>query len=208
MKNLIYPLKSVYNLRNISKFALLLFVSFSFVNCNNDDDNPVYEPEAVCDTNNSEFDQLYQSIVNNNNVDDFWMDLITHSYNFKLSANKNLCKIGYQAYPGITGSVYEIELKETASQTVLYSGFHSFSDTSTSYIDAGVTLYAGVEYTISRSYDPGTFTTDIIGRGVHGPNLSFPANFGDIQILSSNAEGYGGPVVDFFIPYIDLVFEQ
>lgn len=213
MKNSKTTPKQILN----AKFTQLLFVlAFSlFIGSCNDDDQPDMEPEATCDTSLSAFDQLYMNELSIHSYyeDEVTMDLSVHAYSFTVSSDKVLCKIGYQAQPSLVTD-YEIRIIDvTNGNNLVYSSNHTFSEITTSYEDVGgVPLQANVEYQIEREYDPGNFTTQTIGRLMSSNDylnpLSFPMVYGDLTITGSVFYGYGGPVTDTYLPYIDLVFEN
>ncbi|MBU2527428.1 MAG: hypothetical protein KKC03_12600 [Bacteroidetes bacterium] len=196
------------------KMLLQLFICLFVLACGSDDDAAT--PESVCDTNAvTDFQLLVSNTVANNPpgtfVDDVWMDLDTHQYNFEVSAAQTICAIGYQSQGGFTGQ-YGIEILDVTNNNVLYSNPHNFSATATSYVNLAstVNLVPGVEYAILRTVLNRQDLDDQLGRGLRMPSglIPFPLTQGVITIKSSAFFGSGGPVNNNVVPYIDLVFEQ
>lgn len=199
----------------LKTFLSVLLAFFIFTSCNSDD--TVARPAGVCDTNAvTDFQLLVSNTIANNPpagtfVDDVWMDLDTHQYNFEVSANQTICAIGYQSQGGFTGQ-YGIEILDITNSTLLYSNQHTFSATATSYVSltAPVNLVAGNEYAVLRTVLNRQDLDDQLGRGLRMPlgSIPFPLTQGVLTIKSSTFFGSGGPVNNIVIPYIDLVFEQ
>lgn len=197
---------------NIPFTLIIALITFS---CNSDDDAAT--PESVCDTNAvTDFQLLVSNTVANNPpagtfVDDVWMDLDTHQYNFEVSSAQTICAVGYQSQGGFTGQ-YGIEILDVTNSNLLYSNQHSFSATSTSHVTLSnsVNLVPGVEYAILRTVLNRQDLDDQLGRGLRMPNglIPFPLTQGVLTIKSSTFFGSGGPVNNIVVPYIDLVFEQ
>lgn len=195
---------------------ILCFVSVFLWSCNSDDDAAA-KPAGICDTNAvTDFQTLVSNTISNNPpagtfVDDVWMDLDTHQYNFEVSANQTICAIGYQSQGGFTGQ-YGIEILDITNNTLLYSNQHTFSATATSYVSltTPVNLVAGNEYAILRTVLNRQDLDDQLGRGLRMPSglIPFPLSQGVLTIKSSTFFGSGGPVNNIVVPYIDLVFEQ
>ena len=130
------------------------------------------------------------------------MDLLTHEYTFTTSVNIQICGFGYKsADPNLS---YEIKLVD-ANNNVIYSGNHSFSNTSYDYISIPpVTLSPGT-YTLSRTLLNPSSVNDQVGpvtRRTDFQAMDFPKTVGNITFVSSNFYGAGGPVPDYGIPNI------
>lgn len=200
-------------MKNSIKIALCTFFVF-ILSCTSDDD--AAKPNGVCDTNaTTDFQLLVSNTIANNTpgtfVDDVWMDLDTHQYNFEVSANQTICAVGYQSQGGFTGQ-YGIEIIDITNNNLLYSNQHTFSATATSYVNltTPVNLVAGNEYAILRTVINRQDLDDQLGRGLRMPGgfIPFPLTQGVLTIKSSTFFGSGGPVNNIVVPYIDLVFEQ
>lgn len=191
------------------KIFYSFFILIGLVSCSNDD-NTNLQQEAICDTTNTTFDQLYTSLVtSSSNNDETTMDLETHSYNFEVAENKTICQIGYQSLPNFNATPYQIEIFDNTSSTLIYSDNHIFSSTATSYISIiPIQIEAGHSYTIKRiQTNWNNNLGNTIGRLVNG-NLSFPITYGELTITGSSFYGTGGPMDDWGIPYIDIVFQE
>lgn len=200
--------------RSARILTLILLASFSLMSCDDDDEGGYPIPMSVCDTDNSAFKQLVDQTMANNGDYELveTMDLAVHSYSFSVSTDKTICRIGYLAQPNLDVD-YEIRIIDaTNGNQVIYTGMHSFSSTSMTYESVGgVQLTANTEYIIEREYNPGFFNSANIGtlmRDINGNDVAFPMSLGDLTILGSNFYGYGGPIEDVYLPYIDLVFEE
>ncbi|MBW6483916.1 MAG: hypothetical protein K0B10_12770 [Vicingaceae bacterium] len=171
--------------------------------------------KKICNSTNSSFNQLYESIHTNNPsfTDNFIMDLEVHAYTFSVSDTQEVCSIGYRAAPNMNSKNYKMIIVDSLSNTILYSENHLFSSTNTSYVTPGITikLLPGINYTINRiqlNWSPSIVNT--VGRVLYSNNLSilFPVSNGDITIVSSNFYGNGFPLLNFGVPYIDIVFKK
>ena len=171
----------------------------------------------TCSTTNTLFQQVFAATATANPTfqDISTMDLLTHEYTFNVNANKTICSIGYQGNATLFASnlPYTIEIVDTATNTVIYTGNHLFGATGTSYVSiTPVNLIANQSYTIRRTLPTGGYGGNIgntIGRILRFTSSStgFPASSGGFTITSSNFYGTGGPVLNIGIPYIDIVFQ-
>jgi hypothetical protein len=171
---------------------------------------------AACVTTGTDFQSLYTSTLSSSALYDNYttMDLVTHEYTFILSANKAICSIGYQGNATLFASniPYTIEVYDNTNSVLVYNGNHLFNSASTDYVTpvSTVNLIAGNSYSIKRiAYNYLGNIGNTIGRVCRknaGP-AQFPANFGIMTITSSNFYGAGGPVPNYGIPYIDIVFQ-
>lgn len=186
---------------------VLVFISTIFqFSC--DDDNI-----HTCNTSSSDFQSLYASVLASNTsfIDAQFADTEVHEYTFILSSTKRLCRIGYQSHPNLATIPYEIKIVEASSNNIVYQGNHVFSSTTTSYVspNTNVILYAGVTYKIQRiQTNWGSNIGNTIGRLLRDPNnmtLNFPFNSGIITITGSNFFQNGGPLINYGIPYIDMI---
>lgn len=188
----------------------LLFFALLLTSCNNDDN----QNQSACNTASTEFNQLYTTtLASNSAYDDFTtMDLLTHEYNFEVSSNKTICSIGYQGNANLYAAniPYWIEIVDNSTSTIVYSGNHVFDSTQTEYVSiTPVNLTAGTSYTIKRTVT--NYLGNIgntIGRILrfNGPN-PYPVSNATLTITASDFYGTGGPVPNFGIPYIEIVFQ-
>lgn len=193
------------------KILLGIFILIGLISCTNDDDNNNLDEEAICDSTNTIFSQLYNDLSStSSNIEETTMDTETHSYNFEVSENKIICQIGYQSLPSFSSTPYLIEVYDNTSNTLLYSDNHIFSSISTDYISImPIQILVGHSYTIRRTQNnSGNNVANLIGRIIYG-NSTFPNNFEELTITSSSFYGGGNPGNDFWgIPYIDIVFQD
>lgn len=196
---------------NFKKIGVFFLAITATLSCNNDDNQ---NQPSSCNTANSEFSQLYATTLASNSsfTDVTTMDLLTHEYTFELSANKTVCSIGYQGNTNLytAGILYLIEIVDNSTNTVVYSGNHLFDSTQTEYVSITPTnLTAGTSYTLKRTVT--NYLGNIantVGRMVrfNGPS-PYPVSNALMTITGSDFYGTGGPVPDFGIPYIDIVFQ-
>jgi hypothetical protein len=172
----------------------------------------VSKPFNQCDTTNTTFNQLYANLLTTTgNMDDTLYDGRIHSYTFEVGTKEIICKIGYQNLgPGNTQPDL-IEIYDSTTNSLLYSGSHFFDSTKISYISINpVALEVGHTYTISRTRNYVNLLEELIGRLVRNRSghLSLPVTFGNLTIISSSfSQNNTGGLQNFAIPFIDLVFE-
>jgi hypothetical protein len=202
---------------NLKKIGTLALITIALASCTpNGTPTPTPTPTPLaCNTVGTDFQLLYSATLASNIAYDNYttMDLVTHEYTFKANANKTICTIGYQGNAALfAASVpYTIEIYNTTTSMLVYTGNHIFNSVSTDFQTITPTpIIAGNIYTIRRiaSNYLGNIGNTIgrICRKNSGPN-QFPASNGAITIVSSNFYGTGGPVPNFGIPYIDIVFQ-
>jgi len=188
-------------------FGLSIIVLIAYTGCNPNNPNP------NCSSTNTVFNQLYNNhLANNSNYQNVnSVDLEIHSYTFNVSTAKTICQIGYQSNTAVT-SPYTIRIRNLANNQIIYTGSFTFSSTQTSYVNVGaIALQAGVNYKIERELTFQGSLANLTGRIIRdnsaaGP-VSFPINNGVLTITSSSFSGMGGPIVDYYLPYIDIVFQ-
>jgi hypothetical protein len=190
---------------SLSAILLLILIAVSGCHKNNN-----LQPTGLCDTSNTVFNQLYNNLnTNPANINDTAIDLNVHAYTFQITSPETICKIGYQNLSPTNTQPYLIEIYDSTTNTLLYSGSHIFSATNTSYVSINpITLNVGNSYTIKRTQTIVTTTLDLIGRVTRNLNLQaiFPVTFGNFKITSSSfsSSSFQPNVV---LPYIDIVFE-
>ena len=191
-------------MKQLITFSLILI---AIIGCSQESED---ENEQIsCNEANNDFKNLYTSLINLDHENDVSMDTEIHEYSFILSKNMSVCKIGYQSYPDIKSVPYLIQLVDSASNNVLLSKSQVFSSTQTSYFAPSTNTYldSGVVYTLKRiQTDWAPYIDNTIGRYARKQNMDFPYNNGIIKITSSNFHQNGGPVNNFAIPFIDIVF--
>ena len=198
-------------------FLTSLVILLCFTSCEDKDDNPIID--AICDTTNSEFRQIYMNFIAvPTSVDEVTMDTETHEYTFFVTAPKTICSIGYQSAHTDPTVPYTIEIINNATATIVYSGSHLFSTTSTTYITptTTITLQANVSYTIRRTQTNwGSDIINTIGRvstsydSTTGSYVDLlPMTVGDLTITSSGFDATGFNQVFYMLPFIDIVFEN
>jgi hypothetical protein len=142
--------------------------------------------------------------------EDVSFDTEIHEYTFTLSADREVCKIGYQSQPGISSTPYLIEIVDNSNNVIIYSNNHTFSSTTTSYVTptSTINLQSGLSYTIRRIQT--NWKTDItftIGRLARKNQMDFPYSSGIMTITTADFYQRGGPLTELAVPYIDLIFK-
>jgi len=196
-----------------------LILSLIIVSCTDQDDKVILN-KSVCDTANTEFQQIYNSLlVMPTSHDEITMDGSTHEYTFRLSVAKTLCSVGYQSAHTISTTPYAIEIVEVSTGAVLYSDNFVFSNVTTSYaaLSSPLNLQANVDYKIRRIQSNLMGNLDnYLGRMIVSyDNNSFPNEVdvlpitrGDLTILNSSFPEGGMSGLKNYLPYIDLVFQN
>ena len=188
--------------------ALLILVITS---CNKDNETKTL---SGCDSNNTIFNQLYNSVLNTTpNIERVTLDTKIHGYTFEVTSPATICKIGYRSQPTFETMPYLIEIYNETTNTIVYSGNHTFLSSNTEYVSINpVVLTVGNSYTIRRIQN--NYTGDItiyIGRVIYKPNLSsnlgFPFTLGILKITNSTFDSTSAGISDIYLPYIDIVFE-
>lgn len=165
---------------------------------------------SLCDSSTSDFQTLFQNMINNGYTEKVTFDTEIHEYTFEVSADKEICKIGYQSDPDIASTAYVIELIDNSSNTTIYSDSHVFSSTNTSYVapTSTVILQSGISYTIRRiQTNWGPYISYTVGRIARNTTMDFPYSNGVLTITSANFYQNGGPILDAAVPYIDLILK-
>lgn len=195
------------NKKKLKKFAFLLtFSLFVISSCDNDND----PTNNVCD------DSYVNTAITNafslaNGYDDLpeFMDLKTHQYRIKINADGEICSVGYQNPSTWTGN-YIIEIiNETSNAS--YSGTHSFSQAQLDYQSVTpVAVSSGDIIKVMRTISNNTSLNETVGRILRKSNFTnvpYPIIQGNVEFLSSDFYGSGGPVPNFGQPYIPLGFK-
>lgn len=190
---------------NQLKIYLVALSLIFFIGCDEDVDNSIQ-----CNNTNSEFQSIFKNMLSSGYEEDVSFDTEIHEYTFTLSADREICKIGYQSQPGISSTPYLIEIVDNSKNVIIYSNNHTFSSTSTSYVTptSTINLQSGVSYTIKRIQT--NWKTDItftIGRLARKNQMDFPYSSGIMTISTADFYQRGGPLTELAVPYIDLIFK-
>jgi hypothetical protein len=184
----------------------LVALSLIFVfGCDEDVDNSIQ-----CNNSTSEFQSIFKNMLSSGYEEDVSFDTEIHEYTFTLSADREVCKIGYQSQPGISSTPYLIEIVDNSKNVIIYSNNHTFSSTTTSYVTptSTINLQSGLSYTIRRIQT--NWKTDItftIGRLARKNQMDFPYSSGIMTITTADFYQRGGPLTELAVPYIDLIFK-
>jgi hypothetical protein len=195
------------------KLLVILLVSLLLTNCSSDTKTVA----SNCDSSSSEF----QSIFGIGGTVSYDFDV--HSYDFVLSQNKTICKIGYQSATYNVSNPYIIKILQ--GSTVIYSQPHLFNDTAISYVTptSTINLSAGITYTIER-WQTNSGLDNLQNVGLIKTGTTFPASSSFMSVVSSDFyfdSSYINPIlstpngtiapntsgVDLAIPFIDIIFK-
>ncbi len=195
------------NKKKLKKSTFVLILSlFIFSSCDNDND----PTNNVCDDSyvNTAITDAFSLA---NGYDDLPenMDLKTHQYRMKINADGEICSVGYQNPSTWTGN-YIIEIiNETSNAS--YSGTHSFSQAQLDYQSiTPVAVSSGDIIKVMRTISNNTSLNETVGRILRKSdftNVPYPITQGNVEFLSSDFYGSGGPVPNFGQPYIPLGFK-
>ena len=194
-------------MKNLKKIAVLLtFSLFAITSCDNDDDA----------TNNACDESYVNTPITNafslaNGYDDLpeTMDLETHQYRIKINANGEICSVGYQNPSTWTGSYLILIKNETTNQQTSANLSFSQSQLEYKYISPLI-VNAGDIIKVERTIFGHTLLNETIGRILRKSdysNVPYPITQGNVEFLSSDFYGAGGPVPNFAQPYIPLGFK-
>ncbi|AMC10785.1 hypothetical protein Lupro_05815 [Lutibacter profundi] len=185
---------------------LIILTTVLFVSCDNDND----PTNNVCDDNyvNTLITDAFSATNGYDDLPEF-MDLKTHQYRIKINADGEICSVGYQNPSTWTGN-YIIEIiNETTNAS--YSGTHSFSQAQLDYQSiTPVAVSSGDIIKVMRTIANSTSLNETVGRILRKSdftNVPYPITQGNVEFLSSDFYGSGGPVPNFGQPYIPLGFK-
>ncbi|NOQ71461.1 MAG: hypothetical protein GQ574_05645 [Crocinitomix sp.] len=165
------------------------------------------------DTEDSDFQNIYNNLIDDGNDWEVTMDTEVHAYDFILSEDRTIKSIGYQSHSDLTSTEYVIGILNNIDSSIVYSEGHLFNSDDISYAipSSTVNLESGVPYTISRiQTNWATYITQTIGHGVRTDSTHYPVSNGVLTITETNSHDYGETnyyLTDYILPRIDLVFE-
>ena len=61
-------------------------------------------------------------MILNEHTDEVFFDTEVHEYSFVLSEDKEVCEIGYQSQPEIFSALYLMEIIDSSTGMIIYSG--------------------------------------------------------------------------------------
>lgn len=195
-------------MKSFQKIAFVLITSLALMSCSDEDPILIEDDSLMCDESTSEFQSLFQSMINDGHEDRVFLDTRFHEYSFSLTADKEVCKIGYQSIPEIESTPYLIEIVDNSSNSTIYSDSHVFSSNNTSFAtpSSTINLKSGVSYTLKRiQTNYGQYISSTIGRMAMQDSMNFPYTNGVMTITGSNFHQGDGPMFDVAVPYIDLI---
>lgn len=171
-----------------------LFIFILVLGCTKKED---HYPTSNCNTSSSDMQTLFKVLTLGGYTQSYSMETEIHAYTFRLQESKQVCKIGYQSTPALEDSTYRIEIVDSVSNTLVYSGSHQFLAGHTSYVtpDSTIQLQAGTSYTIRRiQTNWGSTIGNAVGRIIRKNSMQFPYTSGNMLITSSEFYQNGGPI--------------
>ena len=196
---------------NVKKMIVMICaIGFFVASCKKD---PIGTQKTPCITANPDFLSLYSNTAQQQQLTDInLVDAEVHEYSFELNAPKTICSIGYQSCAGLSQIPYLIEIRDSASNAVLFSGSSLFDSLAMSYISIPpLSLVPNHTYTVKRIQSNWPiYITQTIGRVLYHPGnlaIQFPINQGALKITSTHFYGNAGPMDNYALPCIDLVYQ-
>jgi hypothetical protein len=165
------------------------------------------------ETNNSEFENIYNDLIDSGNETDITWDAEVHSYSFTLSENRSITSIGYQSHSDLSTTDYLIEIINNNDSSLIYSSGHQFSSTDISYVSptSPINLQSGIPYTLNRiQTNWGQYITETIGHIVKTEPTDYPVSYGVLTITETNFFDFGSEsswTKYKALPRIDFVLE-
>lgn len=198
--------------KTVSTLTILVFaiISMFSIGC-----TPTPTPTPSCNTSNTIFHQIYTNVATaSGNTDIVTYDLNVHEYDFKVSANKIICSVGYQSQPAVAALPYKIEIIDNTTSTTLYNNSAVFSSTVTSYVSVpNITVVPGHNYTVRRTLvnylgNVGN-TIGRMAKSTSSPTIAFPNAVGALTITASRFYQAGSTptTLNLGIPFIDIAFQ-
>lgn len=199
MKNKIFKL-------SLGFLPLIFAIIFIGTNCNGSGFDPINN-NTSCDANSSNLKVVYNGLQTVIKLNDY----LVHQYTFVLNSTATLCKIGYTGdqYLVSKNVPYTIEIEDTSSNTIVYTGQKVFDYQQEDFLATDKTLKAG-KYIIRRILDKNYIanSTGLVIKYISKPTSAQLTN-GNIQIMSSYV--YNSPAIegetDTYLPKINLVFQ-
>lgn len=195
-------------MNNPLRIIAFLFLSSLIFSCTKKED---HYPSSSCNTSSSDLQTLFSILTLNGYTQSYTMEAEIHAYTFRLQQGATVCKIGCQSTPALEDTSYLIEIIDSTTNNLIYSGSHRFSANITSYAtpDSTIQLQAGTSYTIRRIQTHwGSTTGNTVGRIIRKNTMEFPYTSGNMLITSSDFYQNGGPYPNQAIPLIDLIFKE
>lgn len=185
-------------------FALVL--TFSSCDDDNDPTNNICNNTFVDFVANTAF-----TTANGYSLNETY-DVDIHEYKLQINADGEICTIGYKSPPTFSGT-YKMEIL-SGTNTVLYSGIHSFSQNNIDYqAITPVPISGGTTITVRRTVLSGaTNTSHLIGQifsKTDGSYIPYPIPLGNVLIIESSLYDIGTtPATNArVLPYIGIGFK-
>mgnify|MGYP006901764163 CR=1 FL=1 len=185
------------------KSSFLLLLVFALMSCK----------KGKVKTNNSDFQNIYNNLIDSGNKTDNTWDAEVHSYTFILSENKAITSIGYQSHPDLSSTDYLIDIINNNDSSIVYSSGHRFNSNVLAYVtpNSPIVLQSGVSYTLNRiQTNWGQYITETIGHLVHTAPSDYPITHGVLTITETNFHDFGSTnswAKFQALPRIDIVFD-
>ncbi|TYB79879.1 hypothetical protein ES674_01405 [Bizionia myxarmorum] len=189
-------------------FGIAAIGLLALTSCSSNDDEIILV-NNICDVSyvSTPITDLFSTA---NGYDDLpeYMDLETHQYRMKINANGEICSVGYQNPSTWTGSYLIVIKNETTSLQT--SAIRSFSQAQLEYKSiTPLVVNSGDIVSVERTIFGYTSISETVGRILRKSDYTdvpYPIVQGNVEFLSSNFYGAGGPVPNIGQPYIPVGF--
>ncbi|MFT5926093.1 MAG: hypothetical protein ACI9WL_000836 [Rubritalea sp.] len=205
------------------KLFLKLFIfSVILISCDSESDDQISTSiqSGICEARTTDFKDITNQLLAIPNLEWEIMSFnasTVQSYNFRLSQQKNLCKIGYRSLTN-ENAIFKIQIKNNATGVVIYDVDQSFDDDLIGYNDVtGIQLDSNVSYSIYRTNLSFDYINNLghvllINEFTVDCDLDFlPITSGSLTIESAslidNVNSSNNMIMSA-ITYIDVVFED
>ena len=190
--------------------SMICAIGFFVASCKKD---PIGTSKTPCSGATPEFLSLYSNASQQQQLTDMdFVDAEVHSYSFEVNTPKTVCSIGYQSCAGLSQIPYLIEIRDSVTNAVLFSGSSLFDSLAMSYMSIPpLSLMPNHTYTVNRiQTNWPIYISQTIGRVLYQPGnfaIQFPFSQGALKITSSQFYGNGNTTFNFALPCIDLVYQ-
>jgi hypothetical protein len=190
-------------MNTLKKFGFLALILILSIGCK----------KAKFKTNNSDFQNIYNELIDSGRDADVTWDAEVHAYTFVLSENKAITSIGYQSHEDLASTNYVIEVVNNSDSSIVYSAGHQFSSNDLSYVSPAspIQLQGGVSYTIKRiQTNWGQYITETVGHLVRTEQSDYPVSHGVLQITETSFYDVGTTspwTKNEALPRIDIVLQ-
>ncbi len=198
-------------MKKLNLLTTVCFIAITFAACKKTADPVLPAVAAVCNTTNTPFQAVYNSMINPLYQVRQTIDVPIHEYDFEITTGDHtICSIGYQAQPSLPGGTYVMTIKDNVTGVNVYSGSLNFVTTGLTYASIPpVTLLLNRKYTLSRNATNASgLLMSLIGfvkTNVTGVPLVLPLVVGNMKVTATRFVGASTTSLDDkYLPFIDF----